>query len=1247
MPRRYGAMLVVAVTAACAAAVNGAVAGAPPAFAAPPAPARAGAVSALGTVSLITGDRVDVARERDGTYLATLLPRTDGTRANVKVVERGDDVFVIPVDAQPYLAAGSLDRQLFNVTGLLRGESRNGAIPLILEYQKDAGARVAAARQAPAHSSPTATLESIGAQAVEVPAAEAESFWADVKRTLPGGPAARRLDAGVKKVWLDPVIEADLAESVPQIGAPAAWAAGFDGSGTTVAVLDTGYDPTHPDIAGKVKASADFSGVGIVDGHGHGTHVASIATGTGAASNGTYVGVAPGADLLVGKVMTNDGTGQGSWLIDGMEWAVAGGADVVNMSLSTEVTDGTDPISQAVNALSASSGTLFVATSGNTGPDQLTSNAPGNADAALSVAAVDKAGDIASFSSRGPRFGDYAVKPDIAAPGVTIVAARAAGTTLGTPVGERYVAASGTSMAAPHVAGAAAILKQRHPDWNGEQMKAALMNSSAAVAGTDAYDVGAGRVDVARAVTQEVTASPASVSFGKYPWTEEPQEPVTRTITYRNTGTTDLTLSLSLEASTTDGSAAPPGMFTLDTTDVTVPAGGTAQARLTFDPNLGDTVLYDGRVLATAAGGTVVRTTFGAYREPEMVQVVVDGVNQDGSAAGALSSVDLWNLDTDQWVEGFFGGKGGAGPAVLSVPVGTYSVTSFLWTLDDAGLFGRDVTMVSRPEIALTEDTHLVLDGRTGQQLNPITPEPTEARELTVGYHRASERHSFDMHFLMDRYVNAAYATQTEPVTRGEFELSTHWELYAPEFTMRVTGSASALDAEYAIGSPRVDGRKSYLVADAGRGMPEDVAGRDLTGKLALIERTDDRSIADQVQTVSEAGAAAAIVYHDRPGFLLGSVPATSPIPSFTVEQATGRELLAGEVQVDISGTPDSPFTYDLFPYFWGHVPATIDRRVDRQALARNAAAYYGSGSRQRGAEVLFPRRPYDSFVLRQAQEVAIPSTRTEWVTPGDLVWQQVSYQTTGLAGPLVQSPRSYRPGQKVTEDWFRPVVRPGVPAVGDEDDAQWGIPGFRTGDQFTIQVRSMLDSGEHYSEAGGDPRSRLYRDGQLVAERTSLEGVWPASAQPAQYRLELDVQRSEPWWQHSTRTHTAWGFASSRPAGSEREYLDLLQIDYAVATDLNGDVKAGQPTEVGLRVYQQTQPGVLAQVAVAVWVSYDEGRTWQAVGKVKPVGDGSFTAAIKHPKGTGTVSLRVKATGEHGTSIDQTVIRAFGVTSL
>src|SRR5690606_2724652 len=133
-----------------------------------------------------------------------------------------------------------------------------------------------------------------------------------------------------------------------------------------------------------------------------------IAVGTGAASDGTFTGVAPGASLMVAKALRADGTGQTSWVIDAMEWAATNGADIINLSLGSEPTDGTDPASLAVDALSEQTGALFVVASGNDFQDQHVL-APGTASSALTVGAVNRQDVIPSFSNRGPRRGDAAV----------------------------------------------------------------------------------------------------------------------------------------------------------------------------------------------------------------------------------------------------------------------------------------------------------------------------------------------------------------------------------------------------------------------------------------------------------------------------------------------------------------------------------------------------------------------------------------------------------------------------------------------------------------------------------------------------------------------------------------------------------------------------------------------------------------------------------------------------------------------
>ena len=191
-----------------------------------------------------------------------------------------------------------------------------------------------------------------------------------------------------------------------------------------------------------------------------------------------------------------------------MQWAAGTQrAKVVNMSLGGTDTADVDPLEQAVQNLTAEFGTLFVIAAGNSGADSSVAS-PATADDALSVGAIDRDDNLASFSSRGPRLGDYGIKPEITAPGVDIMAARGKDSELGIPAGPggKYMMLSGTSMATPHVAGAAAILAQQHPDWTPAQLKAALMAAAKPNPTIGVYAQGAGRVDIARAITQRVTS---------------------------------------------------------------------------------------------------------------------------------------------------------------------------------------------------------------------------------------------------------------------------------------------------------------------------------------------------------------------------------------------------------------------------------------------------------------------------------------------------------------------------------------------------------------------------------------------------------------------------------------------------------------------------------------------------------------------------------------------------------------------
>ncbi len=298
-------------------------------------------------------------------------------------------------------------------------------------------------------------------------------------------------DPRIEYIWLDEPVHTCLDRSVPAVAVPAVWAAGYRGAGVKIAIVDTGIDRNHPDFAGRIVAGASFVGGAYDDDNGHGTHVAGIAAGDGSAENGKYQGVAPEASLYLAKVLDRDGSGSMSGVMAGVEWAVDQEVQVINLSLGgSGSSDGTDALSLTCNAAVARNIIVCVA-AGNEGPGAETIGSPGAAADVITVGAVDRSDRVASFSSRGPT-ADGRVKPDICFPGTDIISARAAGTSMGTPVNDRYTAASGTSMATPHASGVAALLRQAVPMLTPLQAKLALMETALDL-GQDKNTQGSGR----------------------------------------------------------------------------------------------------------------------------------------------------------------------------------------------------------------------------------------------------------------------------------------------------------------------------------------------------------------------------------------------------------------------------------------------------------------------------------------------------------------------------------------------------------------------------------------------------------------------------------------------------------------------------------------------------------------------------------------------------------------------------------
>ena len=744
----------------------------------------------MSRVTLITGDHVTI-RAVDGQAVPEVAPADGRESMTFHIFDRDGDLYVVPSDAKPLIANGVLDLRLFDVSTLVEygyTDAERDDIPLIVSGEAVVGTAEAA----------TDRLDGLDISFVEQPKAEADQFWSSMT-------GAGALSAGDTRIWLDGKRELSLDVSVPQVGAPAAWDAGYTGEGVVVAVLDSGVDETHTDLTSKIVDAEDFTGGGdVTDAGGHGTHVASTIAGGGDASDGQYVGVAPDADLLIGKVCAEYGC-QESAILEGMEWAAQSGADIANLSLGGRDTPEIDPLEQAINDLTEEYGILFVVAAGNDYANEAVGS-PGSADAALTVGAVDAADELAVFSSRGPRVGDHALKPDITAPGVDIVAAKAEGTQLGEPVGDSYVTASGTSMATPHVAGAVAILAQQHPDYTPAQLKASLMAAAEPNADLMAHQQGAGRLDAARAVSQEVTTEPASVSVGKLAWPQT--EVIEDTLTYGNPTDEAITLDLTVTAAGTDGPV--DGVVTVNTDSLEIPAGGEADVTVLTDLT-GDTApgYYSAYVTATFGDHRVV-TPVAATKEPETHQLTVSAVGADGAPAEGFM-VLLFSLsgDTSDLME--FSMESSID---LDIPVGEYHVEV---TLDEDSGDVSESHMMIDPSIEVFEDSSLTFDARdTGDISVSIHDKTVGSFTGALGYNRVFGDQSRSSILVADSLDNVHSHQYGDPLPAGELQTEIHGTLTdnVPPSSMAVRELTRTYN--YALG---VDG---YLVTDYEESLTEE-----------------------------------------------------------------------------------------------------------------------------------------------------------------------------------------------------------------------------------------------------------------------------------------------------------------------------------------------------------------------------------------------------------------------------------------
>ncbi len=512
-----------------------------------------------------------------------------------------------------------------------------------------------------------------------------------------------------------------------QINAPEVWNNyGTKGSGVTVAVLDTGVDPNHPDIDLTNWQEFDSDGNEIdtnpQDYGEHGTHVSGTVSGGDA--SGTHIGVAPDVTLHHGAVLTDcsggDCIGTFSQITAGMEWAVNNNVDVLSMSLGAEQ-QYVDPFITPVRNAEAA-GTLVVASSGNKG--QGTSGSPGNVYDALSVGASDSNGNIASFSSgeqidtdadwNSPPsdWPDTYIVPTVSAPGSFVDSSLPGGV---------YGSKSGTSMAAPHVSGAAALIQAATgADLSPAQIENAMIDTANNPNGDQQDDrYGHGIIDVKAAVDSLTGSQPANFEVLILSTNSPVSEGETLSVDAQieNTGDESATQTVTLDV---------PGLGQ-DSTSVTLSGGTSKTKTLSVSTGSGDASDYTATVESDDDSGSTgvtvlepanfavsITSTNSPVGEGDTLSVDAEIENTGDEGGTQTVTLDVGALGTDSTSVTLAGGQSKTKTFSVSTAGGDASdYTATVSSEDSSDSVGVTVAQPASFDVEIVDTNSPILDGET------------------------------------------------------------------------------------------------------------------------------------------------------------------------------------------------------------------------------------------------------------------------------------------------------------------------------------------------------------------------------------------------------------------------------------------------------------------------------------------------------------------------------------------------------
>jgi hypothetical protein len=793
-------------------------------------------------------------------------------------------------------------------------------------------------------------------------------------------------------------------------------------------------------------------------------------------------------------------------------------------------------------------------------------------------------------------------------------------------------------MATPHVAGVAALLAQKHPDWTGAQLKAALMSTSKQL-GASAYTLGAGRVSVPAAINAQITAT-GSADLGFHSWPYADNKPVTKTLTYANSSDQPVELSLAAQG-------APDGVVSLADTKLTVPAHGTASTTVTGDGAKAAVGNTSGQIVASADGAPVAHTAFGLVKEDERYTLTVHVKDRDGAATAARVVLQQLTKGSDP----FPTQVDDSGTLKLRLKPGTYNLTSFLDVRGSHGADSLGLGFLAAPQVTLDQDREVTLDGRQLKEISAKVDRRTETRQLLMEYSRKANGADLLGAVLVPYTYDSIFAAPTDKVTNGTFEYRTVWRLGKP--LLEVETDDGPLDgATVQPGSTLTDGRSTVPVVDAGSGAPADYTGKDVRGKAVVVRATGAISPVALAQAAQDAGAKTLFVTDDQPGRLMawfGNADRTNrSLLVATVNAADGARLMAaakaGE-RVKLTSTRNTPYVYDLSDGHPGAIPGNLTYTPKERELARLDAKFHAVKPAQGGE---FRYSITDTFRIGFGfpERIDYPAERTDYVSTGP----GQKWHESVTTGPGVIEERSglvtYRGDTRSEVDWFKPVWHPWLgTGLG------WGQQ--RTGNLLQFNTPGWGDSGPDHTGFGDvwndksiQQTTEVYVDEARVDRRTGSAG-YVRNADPAEhtYKVVTDTALDPARWKLSTKGHAEWTVKSAATPADKWTFLPLLNLGFDVDTDLTGDVRAGQRLPVGIySEYVKGAPDTGTIGDGSLQVSYDDGQTWTSVSLDRDGNKAAWHGILKVPANAQFISLRASASDDRGGQVTQEIIRAVGV---